>query len=359
MNIEDLFGRDILAYSRARQNRLVMDACGHWRAAGFPYPSITSAELLREIANLSASDARVKGPAHGLLSTVGLRAANACQPQIWRIKVHGKSCIDIFSDDELLFRALSKAPTFWPNRRCWNAQGVRSLMRISHKMRPSNFRPVMARQLIRAFSTDGDCVLDFSAGFGGRLLGAVSLNRVYVGIDPARAQVAGLQKLQERISRFVPGSARLHRACAEDFLPNLPDGSAQMVFSSPPYFDKERYSTESTQSYRRYPAIIEWVGGFLCPVLQHSARILKPGGIMLLNITDAPRYDLTRIATEMSEESLILLGWLPYLMRANPVGGKLGIMKREPILVFQKPPINRASTERKIGLFQGYIRQKP
>jgi SAM-dependent methyltransferase len=354
--IEDLLGRHILAYSTRYQERLIVAARDYWRAAGFPYPTITEAETRRELAHLVASDALVGRRDHGFLSTVGLRLANTYHPQLWHIKARGKSCVEVFEDDDRLACALAKAPAFWPGRCCWNGQNIRTLMRIAHKMRPSNFRPVVARQLIRAFSENGDSVLDFSAGFGGRLLGAVSLDRRYIAIDPARAQVAGLQRLYGRIRKHVPGRLELHQGCAEDLLPHAPSRSVDLVFSSPPYFNRERYSAELTQSYIRYPRLAEWTDSFLTPVLHHSARVLKPGGVMLLNIADRPDLDLKRSAIALCDGRLVLMGSVPYPMRTNPVGHPKGAHNREPILVFQKQPVDRAAVNRKIRIFGGITR---
>lgn len=353
VEVENLFGREILSYSQRYRNRLIHVARDHWRDTGFPYPKLATAEIKRELENLVASDRLVNERAGGLLSTVGLRVANASHPQIWHIKTRGKSCIDVFNDDDRLTRALSKAPGFWPGRRCWNAQSVRTLMRISHKMRPSNFRPVVARQLIRAFSNSRSCVLDFSAGFGGRLLGAVSLERQYIGIDPAHAQIAGLRHMYNRIRKYLPGSPELYQACAEDLLPELPSKFADLVISSPPYFDAERYSVEPSQSYLRYPERKDWIDSFLAPVLQHSARILRPSGVMLLNVTDRSDFNLKDIAIELSTGCLNFMGWIPYPMRANPATHMDGVLKAEPILVFQKPPLDLDPIHRKIHLFDG------
>jgi SAM-dependent methyltransferase len=316
-HIEELLGREILSYSERYQVRLVEAARNHWRVLGFPYPKINTAETQRELRNLVASDKFINGHACGLLSTVGLRTANACHPQIWRIKARGRSCVDIFLDDNRLVEALAKAPSFWPGRCCWNAQSIRTLMRISHKMRPSNFRPVVARQLIRCFSPEGSRVLDFSAGFGGRLLGAVSLDRHYVGIDPARAQIRGLQRLSDLVQKYVPGKVELHQACAEDLLPEMPRQSMDLVFSSPPYFDRERYSIEPNQSYLRYPKLSDWTKSFLAPVLHHSSRVLRPGGVMLLNVTDRPDLNLKKVAVELCMGALP--SWAPFLIQCAQI----------------------------------------
>ncbi len=61
------------------------------------------------------------------------------------------------------------------------------------------------------------------------------------------------------------------------------------VFTSPPYFDVERYSEEDTQSWQRYSDIESWLGGFLFPSLKKSWGSLEEGGRIAINITDV--YD--------------------------------------------------------------------
>jgi len=125
------------------------------------------------------------------------------------------------------------------------------------------------------------------------------------------------------------------------------------VFSSPPYFDREQYSAEPNQSFLRYPDFRDWVNSFLAPVLSHSARVLKPGGVMLLNVTDRPDLNLMQLAITLCERQLVFMGWIPYPMRANPVGGMDSVLKIEPILVFQKPSVDSKSLHQKIRIFGG------
>ena len=38
--------------------------------------------------------------------------------------------------------------------------------------------------------------------------------------------------------------------------------SLDLCFTSPPYFDTEKYSDEDTQSYKKFPTEDGWVNGF-------------------------------------------------------------------------------------------------
>src|SRR5439155_22462995 len=55
---------------------------------------------------------------------------------------------------------------------------------------------------------------------------------------------------------------------------------------SPPYFRKEIYSDESTQSCHRYTTPEAWRDGFLMPAMKLQAAVVKPGGFVIVNIAD-------------------------------------------------------------------------
>src|SRR5947209_17173336 len=68
--------------------------------------------------------------------------------------------------------------------------------------------------------------------------------------------------------------------------------SADLVFTSPPYFDKERYGDDALQSYVQFPSYRDWLEGFLQPAITQSFRVLKKGGVLALNVSDTRRFPL-------------------------------------------------------------------
>ena len=58
------------------------------------------------------------------------------------------------------------------------------------------------------------------------------------------------------------------------------------IFTSPPYFDVERYSHEETQSWVRYKTIDDWNQNFLHNTINKLIPTLKKGGILAINIAD-------------------------------------------------------------------------
>lgn len=316
----------------------------YWRRRGFPYYELSMEEMQAELKALAAIDWRrvIRGTSiHG--SHAAIRLANCFHPQMWEVHVSRyKSPMDCFNDDSCLKAAIQRAFRVWPDRHGANASCLRRMLKsFSNCAAVSNFRPAVSRALVQKFSQDGDTVVDFAAGYGGRLLGSLSLPRHYVGLEPCRAQVRGLRRCVKAVRSLgvVPGTADIHEACAEDLLPKIRPGSAGLVFSSPPYFDWEKYSQQDTQSFVRYKTYSKWVESFLRPVVSESHRILANGGYLAINTPNGSSRlsiledvrDAARTAGFTRYQTYKLrLSKVPYLYPRNGEG------KWEIIAVFRK-----------------------
>jgi hypothetical protein len=233
---------------------------------------------------------------------------------------------------------LRRAPDFWPNRRCWSAQAVRNLARIYAGGRVANFRPVVARAIINRFSRRADLVVDFSAGYGGRLLAGLNLERTYVGIDPAKKQVLGLNQMYRDFRNLTSSIVKIVRGCAEDILPDFDRNSVDLVFSSPPFFNLEIYSDEQNQSSRRYLKYDEWRERFLRVILAQSRRILRRKGFLVINVSSSRRCPLANDTLEIASKLFTHNCTIQLAMPARPLqrAQKGGVYRTEPIYVFQK-----------------------
>ena len=337
--ILERFGRDILSLRPRSREKWVKRAFHFWRAHGFPFPRVDDGMIESDFSALSrvrTSDVIVGQVAQ--VNTVGLRLANAFHPQMWQIPCHGQSCVDSFDNDDVLVKAIRKAYRFYPNRRCWNAQCIRSLMRFVHRSRVSNFRPSIARAIYDRYSSPEGSVLDFSAGFGGRLLGALTLDRHYVGVDPSSQQIRGLQEMTRRLRHVSRCRVTLMEDSAEDVLPRLPGDSFDLVFTSPPYYRTERYDHSDGQSWIRYTSYREWKKHFLATVIGHGCRVLRPGGYFLLNVQDTPEWPIASDAQGLFPRDFRSLSVLRYLLPAQPHDRSHSsqLYRWEPILVFKR-----------------------
>lgn len=330
-------------FDSAKRARIVDEAFLYWREHGFPYYRLTDKQISQEFSRLRVKDWKPVFSGKSLRSSnTGLRIANAFQPSMWKARVHRyRTPMDVFSDDELLREAITRALTIWPDRFGANASCLRRMLKtFSDAASVSNYRPIVAKAIIAKYSKVGP-IVDFSAGYGGRLLGALALNRPYVGIEPNAAQNVGFRRMISALERleFTLPKVELLIGVAEKELKRLPASFAELVFSSPPFFNWERYSEAGTQSFKRFPDYDVWLNNFLTPVIAHSYRILKERGYLALNVTNGKRrpssIDVKKTAVSIGFKPLtfyeMLFPKVPYL---HPRNGQPS--KTELLLVFQK-----------------------
>ena len=152
----------------------------------------------------------------------------------------------------------------------------------------SNFRPATAKTIYELYGKDNCKVLDTSSGFGGRLLGFFTAKNTseYVGIDPNTAD--SCNKFILYMSRyFTNKKAYVNKIGSEDFtIENYPqyENYFDISFTSPPYFDTEKYSDSDTQSYKKFNTYDAWVDGFYRNTIYNSCNALKLDGTFAINI---------------------------------------------------------------------------
>mgnify|MGYP003635433039 CR=1 FL=1 len=155
----------------------------------------------------------------------------------------------------------------------------------------SQFKPSIAKAFYDYYGSEN--VLDFSAGWGDRLAGfyASEKGKHYVGIDPNLNNHDGYRKQVEFYKKHQSffehdREVDLIPSPAEDVDFTKYHNHFDTVFTSPPYFDVERYSHDDTQSWVRYKNIDSWNKNFLHKTLEKIIPTIKSGGILAVNIAD-------------------------------------------------------------------------
>ena len=169
----------------------------------------------------------------------------------------------------------------------------------------SQFKPNVAKILYDKLGSKN--ILDFSAGWGDRLAGfyGSETGEVYMGIDP-RKENHPIYKEQSSFyekhrSMFeVEKKSLFLESPAEDVDFSEYENKFDTVFTSPPYFNVERYSYDDTQSWVKYKDITDWNEKFLQKTLKNLWCSVKAGGYLLVNISDV--YTNSKWSTER--------GWL-------------------------------------------------
>jgi len=132
---------------------------------------------------------------------------------------------------------------------------------------PLNFPPVLARWIVDNYADTDGIVFDPCAGYGGRLLGAMASERnvTYVGHDIEPRTVNGNKRLAKWLD--VEDRVCIEKAGVEDMV-KWPEAS--LIFTSPPYYNREVYGDYAEKRLRRYGGVDEWIDGFLATLVGRS-----------------------------------------------------------------------------------------
>ena len=193
------------------------------------------------------------------------------------------------------------------------------------------FKPLVAKWMYCTYKPRIG-ILDFSAGWGGRCLGAMALGIHYIGMDTN----VDLRPVYERMVKELDPSLRdkvsmrFQDAAATDFSKFKYD----MVFTSPPYF-KTVKPIEGYAHMPHYADRADFNARFLFPVIRKTYAHLARGGTYALNIPD-DMYDEIRAAAILPSRLLAKhrLFIQPRFAKGNPKN--TDVQYKEHIYVWKK-----------------------
>ena len=108
----------------------------------------------------------------------------------------------------------------------------------------------------------------------------------YIGIEPNTETVKYLNFFNDCIDEAVGVRGTIVQSVSEEYQPTDID----LAFSSPPYFNLEKYSDEDTQCMVRYRTLDEWFSGYVEPTIENIYKGLNQDGIFATNIADYKTY---------------------------------------------------------------------
>jgi uracil-DNA glycosylase len=156
----------------------------------------------------------------------------------------------------------------------------------------TSFKPTLAFTICKLFQATS--VLDISAGWGDRLIGATAAGCSYVGYDPN----TDLKPGHDQLISTLGIDAKVIYTAFENSTPHPCD----LIFTSPPYYNFETYTQLPGQSILSYPSFEEWLVFFLFRSIEIAWKSLKPGGTMVLHITDV-------FKTHLCEAMVLFVEW--------------------------------------------------
>jgi len=139
------------------------------------------------------------------------------------------------------------------------------------------FRPLVAMEIYAKYNPKR--VLDFTCGWGGRLVGACALNIPnYIGIDINTNLLNSYLEMKSFFNNVSETNVDIFFENAAEF--DYSQINYDMVLTSPPYYFLEKYSNNKTYNNSKN----EMKNKFYIPVFSNTYKYLQQGGHYCLNI---------------------------------------------------------------------------
>lgn len=275
--------------SEEKQNDMIDEVFEIYRNKNiYPITYYNEEGIKYEIKRCIKGDAKFDGKVLNNRQNQGKSLCRFMFPSLQKVVVRGKEDNDLYSrfyNDNKLKKAISFALKYDKDARPINI--LRGLRLIGGGF-GSNFSIMRAQALYEYFVPKNGTIYDYSAGFGGRMLGALTSDNIYkyIATEPSIETFNNLKKLGyyiEKVTNRV-NSYKLYNKPSENL--KLEKNSIDFAFSSPPYFNLEKYSDENTQSYIKYNNLDDWFKGYVNPTLDNIHYSLKDSGLYAVNIAD-------------------------------------------------------------------------
>ena len=304
----------------------------HYRNCGFPFFPTNNEWRKNELNKFLKFDNSNIIKNNEITQTMhGLSFCWSYMPHAYNVACNGfKTPLQAFYDDDIFKKVIDKRIKMGDNI---SDNGIRKMLKIYTGVQcVSNFRPTSACAIYNLFGKN-KVVWDMSCGYGGRLLGAYKAGvKKYIGTEPCTDTFNGLNNI---IHDFMINSSTefdLYKLGSEDFIPNE---EVDLCFTSPPYFNTEKYSDEETQSWKKYETKESWLNDFLGKTLDNCMQCLKNDGILIINIANVKSYkniedDFLKLA---NIKGFKLINVMKYNLSSLSHNSKF---KYEPIFVLKK-----------------------
>ncbi len=194
----------------------------------------------------------------------------------------------------------------------------------------NQFRPVVAKYMYCRLKAQVG-ILDFSAGWGGRALAAMSLNIPYYGFDAN----TNLKSAYAAMVKTVDPEAQVHMTFKPSEKADFSKLKYDLVFTSPPYFTIEEY--EQMPDYKTKEGFLKI---FFIPTALNAWRYLRPGGHMALNMPEEMYEALkTHIPQRAKRVPMLLKNRHPKNAAKQQTLGLMDTSAQEYIYVWKKPAL--------------------
>ena len=213
---------------------------------------------------------------------------------------------------------------------------VREKIYELHPFECTPFNPSLYSCIIEMASkildTNKLCILDPSCGWGDRLISVLSSKFIkeYNGCDPNEKLYPGYLNIIKTIGKISDykinenyvnviknkyteikcntSNININIQCLPFEKSGFELSKYDLVCTSPPYFNAETYSNDITQSIMSNKTEKDWFNQFLCVLIDKSSEYLKPGGLLILHISQHKRHHYIEWMIKKKYKNLISLG---------------------------------------------------
>jgi hypothetical protein len=182
----------------------------------------------------------------------------------------------------------------------------------------NQFRPTVAKFLYCMLKPK-TAILDFSSGWGGRCIAAMSMGIPYIGFDANKKLESSYKKMIKTLEPDAKVKMTFKPSETVDFSKYKYD----LVFTSPPYFTLEEY--EGMPKYNKDQGFLDV---FFVPVLRGAWDHLETGGHLALNMPEGMYEPIKKC--------------LPPLMKKV----KMPLMDRHAVEAVKQESLKKGPTER-------------
>lgn len=163
----------------------------------------------------------------------------------------------------------------------------------------TNFKPMVARTVYQRHGK-GLRVLDYSAGFGARMLAAAVEGCHYTGYDPSVNTAGNLKTFGTFINEEI--GFRFNIFC-EPFEKATIVDKFDLAFSCPPYYDFELYGQDIGQSVLSYKDRQSWLNNYWKATITKAISSLDVGGVFSACLSPYICGDMIEVMFDVCREA--------------------------------------------------------
>lgn len=219
--IKELFS--VLNFDYDKYIQDIFDWC---RSIKFPYPNYNDDALKTSWKQLCNYESFLPK------SRIGDKLIRNFHPSIYHAKVSKLSPFEAWQQDDLLIKVIKNRFIYKNNIDPSRVLDGFNIAKIAPKV--SVFQPSLAKTLIQKYLNEFNEIYDPFSGFSGRMLGACSLGKKYIGID--------LNEIHIEESNEIIKFLNLNNVKIKQSNILKEEGEYECLFTCPPYGNKESWN---------------------------------------------------------------------------------------------------------------------